>query len=239
LIGAIAAILPLATVLEAVVAVAIVALPVVAIGIVAIAVIAEAVVAIAELPVVAIALVRTLIAAFAPPLVALIRTLIGALILPLIGALVTPSFAAFAFGGLALGLLGGGAFVLEIDVEAGDELVAADDVGHRALRLHGAHDPEIVLGVLQVVLGQDPVAGRLGVAGELLVLLINVLGGAAHLHAVGPVRIERPVYVVLRLAAAAATAATTVTVAVTLALYTFEISHSYPTCCGIRSVRRA
>ena len=107
---------------------------------------------------------------------------------------------------------------------------------HRAQRLHGAHDAEIVLGVLQIVLGQHPVAGRLRVAGELLVLFVDVLGGAAHLDAVGAVGIERPVGVVLRLAASAPAAAA---VAVALTLHALEISHSFPTCCGVRSARRA
>src|SRR5690606_12851249 len=43
-------------------------------------------------------------------------------------------------------------------------------------------DAEVVLGVLQVVLGHDVVTGGLGVARELQVLLGNVGGVAAHLH---------------------------------------------------------
>ena len=49
------------------------------------------------------------------------------------------------------------AFVLEIDVVAGSELVSPDDLADRPLRLHGAQDAEIVLGVLQIVLRQHPV----------------------------------------------------------------------------------
>ena len=50
------------------------------------------------------------------------------------------------------------ALVLEVDVVAGRELVAADDLADRPLRLHGAQDAEVVLGVLQVVLRQHAVA---------------------------------------------------------------------------------
>src|SRR5690606_30112937 len=49
--------------------------------------------------------------------------------------------------------LGGGlllaALVLEVDVEAGGELVAAQDLTGRPLRLHGAQQAEVVLRVLQ------------------------------------------------------------------------------------------
>jgi len=47
-----------------------------------------------------------------------------------------------------------------------------------------------MLGVLEVVLRHDAIAGGVGVAGELLVALVNVLGGAAHLDAIGAVGIE-------------------------------------------------
>lgn len=139
--------------------------------------------------------------------------------------------------GLALNRLGVGlgglrltAFILEIYVIAGDKLVAADDVGQGPLRLHGPHHPKIVLGVLQVVFGRHPVARRVGVTGQLLIFLIDVLSGPADLYAVGPIGIERAVGVVLRLAATAAAPA--VTVAVTLTLYAFEISHVFLTRCA-------
>lgn len=121
------------------------------------------------------------------------------------------------FGGRRLGA----ALILEVDVEAAGDVVAAQDLGRRLGRLHGAHDAEVVLGVLQVAFSQNTVAGRRGVARELLVLLKNVLGVAAHLHAVRAVGVERPVRVLLlRLAAAAAA------IAAALALHTLEISHS-------------
>ena len=81
-----------------------------------------------------------------------------------------------------------------------------------------------MLGVLEVVLTQHPVAGRIRVAGQLLVLLEDVLGVAAHLHAVGAVRIESSIGVV-RLRLAAAAAAATTPIAPALALHTLEISH--------------
>ena len=46
-----------------------------------------------------------------------------------------------------------GAFVLEVDVVAGGELIAAEDLGRRPLRLEGAQQAEVMFGVLQVVLG--------------------------------------------------------------------------------------
>ena len=99
-------------------------------------------------------------------------------VLPLAGRLRTSGRISFA--------VGCGAFVLEVDVIARDELIAPDDLGQRPLGLHGAHQPKIVLGVLQMVFGQHPVAGGVGVAGELLVFLIDVLGRAADLDPSGP-----------------------------------------------------
>src|SRR5207302_9328672 len=84
-------------------------------------------------------------------------------------------------------------------------------------------DPEVVLRVLQIVLGEHPVAGGAGVARQLLVLLIDVLGGAADLDPVRPVGIEGAVGVVLRLAAAASAA--TAAIAAPLTLHTLDISH--------------
>jgi len=77
-----------------------------------------------------------------------------------------------------------------------------------------------VFGVLEIVLRQDPVAGRRRVAGELLVLLENVLGVAPHLDAVGAVRIEGAVRVVLLGLVPAASA-----IASALTLHALEISH--------------
>jgi hypothetical protein len=121
-----------------------------------------------------------------------------------------------------------GAFVLKIDVEARGEMVAAEDFAGGSRRLHGAQQAEIVFGVLQVVLAEDPIAGRRGVSGELLVFLEDVLGVAADLRALGAVGVKRPIGVLsLGLAAAAAAAATsaTATIPAALTLHTLEISH--------------
>lgn len=148
----------------------------------------------------------------------------------LVAVAIAALLAAFSLAVLALALsslgFGGGgglgpALVLEVDIHAGGELVAAQNLARRALRLHGAHDPEVMLCVLQIVLGQYAVAGRRGVAGKLLVLLEHVLGVAAHLDAIGPVRVEGPVRVLLLRLAATATS-----VAAALTLHTLEISHS-------------
>lgn len=115
----------------------------------------------------------------------------------------------------------GAALVLEVDVEAAGIGIAAENLGGGLGRLHGAHGAEVVLGVLQVILGQHAVAGRGRVPGELLVLFENVLGVAAHLHAVRAIGVEGPVRVLLLRLAAAATA-----IAAALALHTLKISHS-------------
>ncbi len=124
-------------------------------------------------------------------------------------------------GGLGLGL---GAFVLEVDVEAGGELVADQEFRRRPVRLHGAQQTEIVFGVLQIILGEDTVPGRGGVARQLLVLFEDVLGGSAHLDAFRTVGVEGPIGVLLLGLAPAASATA---VAPTLALHTLEISHYY------------
>ena len=63
-------------------------------------------------------------------------------------------------------------------------------LGVRLGGLGGGDEAEIVLGVLQVVLGRDRIAAGVGVARELQVLLGDVVGVAADLH-VGPVRFIR------------------------------------------------
>ena len=121
-----------------------------------------------------------------------------------------------------------GAFVLEIDVEARGEVVAAEDFAGRAGGLHGPQQAEIVFRVLQIVLSEHPVASRRGVTSELLVLLEDVLGVAADLGALGTVGIEGPVGV-LRLGfpppAAAAATAPAAAIAAALTLHSLEISH--------------
>src|ERR1051326_2611284 len=49
------------------------------------------------------------------------------------------------------------------------------------LDLVGVHDAVVVLGVLEIILGLNAVAGRIGVARQLQVLLIDMRGGAANL----------------------------------------------------------
>ncbi len=115
------------------------------------------------------------------------------------------------FGGFGFGLL------IEIDVEAGRERVALQEFRHRPLRLHLADHAEVVLRMLQVVFGQDAVAGRIGVAGQLLVFFVDGLGVAAHLGAFGSVRLVGPVGVVL--------IARGFAVAVALPLHAPEIFH--------------
>ena len=113
-------------------------------------------------------------------------------------------------------------FFLEVDVEAGIELVAADDLGGGPGGLHGPDQAEIMLGVLQEVLGQHPVAGGGGVAGQLLVTLEDRLGVAADLDPLWAVGLQGPVRIVLlRLATGAA-------IATALTLHALEISHVPP-----------
>jgi hypothetical protein len=95
-----------------------------------------------------------------------------------------------------------------------------------ALLLHmslvGHDQAVIVLGMLEVILGHDAVAGRVRVAGELEVLLVNVVGVAADLH-VGAVRVDRAVnvedLVLVLLAALVARAAATTTAAATAVVF--------------------
>ena len=69
------------------------------------------------------------------------------------------------------------------------------------LRLRRRDDAEIVLGVLQIGLGQDRVAGGLGIARQLNVFFSDMGGGSANLH-VGAVRLIAPAQRVRTLAAA-------------------------------------
>ena len=158
--------------------------------------------------------------------VAVARTLVAIVALAVVTAIAGLGAVALAgvrFRRLRLGGRGGlgAALVLEIDVEARDELVATQNLTGRTLGLHGPHDAEIVFCVLKVVLGEDPVPGGAGVARQLLILFEDVLGVAANLHALGAVGVESTVGVLLlRLTAAAAAVATALT------LHTLEISHS-------------
>lgn len=93
------------------------------------------------------------------------------------------------------------------------------------MRLQRAKQPEIVFGVLEIVLRQDPIAGGAGVARQLLIAFEDVLGVATHLHVVGTVGLERAIGVLLRLAPAAAVAASAAAIATALTLHPLEISH--------------
>ena len=77
-----------------------------------------------------------------------------------------------------------------------------------------------MLGVLEIVLRQNPVAGGRRVPGQLLVLLEDMLGVAPHLDAVRAVRIEGAVRIVLLGFIPAASA-----IAPALTLHALEISH--------------
>jgi hypothetical protein len=78
-----------------------------------------------------------------------------------------------------------------------------------------------MFGVLQMVFGQDAVAGGMSVTGQLLIFFVDGLGGASHLYTLGPIGIEGAVGVVLRFSAIAAA----ISAAPTLTLHTLEISH--------------
>jgi hypothetical protein len=165
----------------------------------------------------------------AVPLPVVVGPVFAGSLVPLVArsALVAALLAPLAAVGILFGGVGLGGFwfstslVLEVDVEAGRKGVATHDVARRPLWLHRAQHTEVVLGVLLVALGQHAVASGQGVARQLLVLLEHVLGGAPDLDAVGPIRLERSVGVVLWLATAAAAAS----IAAALPLHPFEISH--------------
>ena len=130
-------------------------------------------------------------------------------------------------GGLGPGL------VLEVDVETLVGQFARRDLGHRPLRLQGPQDPEIVLGVLEIVLGQNPVARRGRVAGQLLIAFIDGLGVAPDLDVLRPLRVPRTVRIgSIRIAAAR------FPVAAALALHALEISHRTSVLVGLRASAR-
>ena len=187
---------------------------------------------VAALAVVALLVLTRALFVVSPLLVAL-RTIVAAafvagaiavVVIAASGAVLAP-FAAVGVGICALlAAVALAAFVLEIDVDAGGEGIAAEDVAGRALRLDRAQQAEIVLRMLLIAFAQHPVAGGQRVARQLLVLLEHVLRGAADLDPVRAVRFERAVGIVLRLAASAAAAAAA-PVAAALPLHTLEISH--------------
>jgi hypothetical protein len=139
-------------------------------------------------------------------------------------ALAIPAFTALGFDldGFAGRLALAAAFVLEVDIIARGEGVAADDVAGRTLRLHGAQDAKIVFGVLLVAFSQHPVAGGQRVPGELLILFEHMLSRTADFDAIRSIGLERPVRVVLGFAAVSGAP-----IAAALPLHTFEISHVF------------
>ena len=82
-----------------------------------------------------------------------------------------------------------------------------------------------MLGVLQIVLGQNPVAAAGCVARQLLVFVEHVLGVAAHLDPLGTIGVERAVGVVLLWLVATAAAAA---IATALPFHALEVSHMRP-----------
>ena len=81
-----------------------------------------------------------------------------------------------------------------------------------------------MFGVLQIVLGENPIAAGGRIAGQLLIFLVDALGGAADLDALGAIGVEGAVGVVLLLAAVITAAAGTA-IASALALHALEITH--------------
>jgi hypothetical protein len=157
-------------------------------------------------------------------------SLIPGPVIPVSGS-VAPSapVAGFGLGFDRLDLKALARLVLKIDVKAGVELVAADDLGGGSIGLHGPDQAEIVLCVLQEVLGQDAVTGGTRVPRELLVLFVDDLGASANLDAFRPIGLHGPVGIVLlRLAYRAA-------IATALTLHALEISHVPPFRCPVSS----
>jgi len=79
------------------------------------------------------------------------------------------------------------------------------------LRLGHRHDAEIVLGMLQVIFGHDPVAGGIGVTCQLQVLLVHMRGRTADFD-LGTAGIEGPIGVVATATASSAVPAAHVSV---------------------------
>ncbi len=149
----------------------------------------------------------------------LLLTVIGTLI----GSLVLARLLVADLSLLRLGLIVA-VLIFEVDVEAGGNRITPEDFRRRPMGLHSPQKPEIVLGMLQVVLGQNPVSGRRSVTGQLLVLFEDVLRMAPDLDPIRAIGFEGPVGILLRLATAAAIATAGPTAA-TLPLHSFEISH--------------
>lgn len=56
-------------------------------------------------------------------------------------------------------------------------------------RTVGDHDPIVMLGVLQITLGSDPIAGGIGVASQLTITVEDMRSRAANLH-IGSAAVE-------------------------------------------------
>ena len=74
------------------------------------------------------------------------------------------------------------------------------------LLLRRGDQAEVMLGVLEVVLGGDRIAGALGVTGELQIFLGDVMRGAADFH-LRPVRLVDPGQRIVMMTAPATAAA--------------------------------
>jgi hypothetical protein len=80
--------------------------------------------------------------------------------------------------------------VLELLVGAGLELLLVAAFGTRLeirvllaeLFLRGRDEPEIMLGMLEIILRRNVIAGRLRITSKLEIFLRNVIGGPANLH---------------------------------------------------------
>ncbi len=77
---------------------------------------------------------------------------------------------------------------------------------HRRGRLHLAHEPKIMVGVLHVIFAEHTVASGRCIAGELQIALKDHGRIAAHLAALGPIALNRPIRMVVSTTATTAAA---------------------------------
>lgn len=119
---------------------------------------------------------------------------------------------------------------LAVEVEIGSKTII--ELRRRRHRLHRAHHAIIMLGVLQVVFGLDPVPGRTRIARQLHILFVDMRRWPANLH-VRSVALERAVRLI-----PAATAAARLTLAATASL-TLHIVVQFKSRMHIRALSRA
>lgn len=150
-----------------------------------------------------------------------VATLIMALILARFTTLASVLACVLGIGLIFTGL------IFEIDIKARGNRIAAKNFGGCAVRLNRPQDSEIMLSVLQIVLGQNSVAGRRGVTRQLLVLLEHVLSMAADLNAVGAIRLKCAIGILRRLTAAIAALVPPRSTTAALPFHSFEISHAF------------